>query len=151
MSEDQSIIQRLEALERQNRRIKGVGAAVIAIAASLLLMGQARPPRRIEANQFVLVDSNGKARSMWTVESGGLNAGRAALDFYDDRGIIEGAIASSSGGASLMLSGKSGTSIYFPNSIGMTSRDNNAKLDLSVSDAASIKLTRDHNVIWKAP
>jgi hypothetical protein len=147
MSEDQSIlVKRLEALEKENRRIKGIGGAVIVIAASLLLMGQARTSRRVEANQFVLVDSNGKARSMWTVESG-----RAELEFYDNAGIIAASMASSSGGAYIYLLGKNGASSFDATHLGMAS-NGKGEMDLTISDAPSIRLTgKDGKVIWKAP
>src|SRR5215813_9569772 len=109
MLTDQSIIKRLEILEKQNRRFKRFGAAGIVIVASFLLMGQARTPRRVEANEFVLLDSKGKVRSTWTVMPD-----RAALDFMDDNGLLATAISyySAGGGGSIMLSGRNGTSIY---------------------------------------
>jgi len=69
MSVEQSIIECLESVEKQNRWMKRIGVAAIMIAASLLLRGQRQPVNRtVEANEFILRDSNGivraKCRSM---------------------------------------------------------------------------------------
>ena len=54
-----AVVERLEKLERQNRRMKQVGAVALIIAAAVLLMGQASPNRTVEANEFVLQDESG--------------------------------------------------------------------------------------------
>ena len=58
----QSVFARLEKVERENRRIKRVGLAVLLFASLTVLMGQARSPRTIEAEQFVLRDVHGRER-----------------------------------------------------------------------------------------
>ena len=63
MSGERSIIERLEALEKENRRLKRMGSAVILAAVSLLLMGQAGGNRTVEGSEFVLRDSNGNVRA----------------------------------------------------------------------------------------
>ncbi len=54
---------RLTGLERQNRRLKGTGAASLIVTASLILLGQASPKKTIEANEFILRDSSGNVRA----------------------------------------------------------------------------------------
>jgi hypothetical protein len=72
MSTEDSILERLNALEKQNRWMKRIGVAAIVIAASLLVMGQkAAVNRTIEANEFLLRDSNGTVRSKWVVTQDG--------------------------------------------------------------------------------
>jgi hypothetical protein len=51
---------RVDALERQNRWMKRVGVAVLLLPVCVALMGQARPNQTVEAQQFVLRDSSGK-------------------------------------------------------------------------------------------
>ncbi|GEM_PF-1661513 len=58
----QSIRERLEKLERQNRWFKRAGIAALLLAAAVVVMGQARPSRTVTANKFVLQDSQGRAR-----------------------------------------------------------------------------------------
>ena len=59
----QAIVERLETVERENRRLKRVGLVVLLVASAALLMGQARTgPRIVEAEAFVLKDSAGISR-----------------------------------------------------------------------------------------
>jgi len=59
---------RLEKLERQNRRMKGIGFAVLLVFGSAFLMGQAAPtPKVIKAERFEVVDANGKGRAVLAV------------------------------------------------------------------------------------
>ena len=55
-SELTTVMNRLERLEKQNRRIKQIGALALILLGSVFLMGQASPPRTVEANEFVLKD-----------------------------------------------------------------------------------------------
>jgi hypothetical protein len=72
MTTDESILERLNALEKQNRWMKRIGAAVIMIAASLLVMVQkAAVNRTVQANEFVLRDSDGTVRSKWFMTTAG--------------------------------------------------------------------------------
>jgi len=71
LPEWQPVIERLEKLERQNRRMKQVGAAALILAAAVLLMGQANPNRKIvastvEAERLVLKDSKGNERVVFS-------------------------------------------------------------------------------------
>jgi len=62
-----NIVHRLDRLERENRRLKRIGALVLVGIAAVVLMGQAKPskvPKVIEAQEFVLKDSNGGVRGV---------------------------------------------------------------------------------------
>ena len=82
-SDDQkltALVERVERMERQNRRIKFSGAVVLVLAAGTLLMGQASPMRRVvEAEEFVLRDESGVKRGALAVLPGGV-AGLAISD-----------------------------------------------------------------------
>ena len=67
MFTDQTIVERLEALERQNHRMKQIVSIVLVIMASVLLMGQATGKRTVAANEFTLLDSKGKLRAVWGI------------------------------------------------------------------------------------
>jgi len=58
----QAVLERLEKLERQNRRLKQRGVLVILALGALVVMGQAPRSRIVKAEQFVLQDSQGRAR-----------------------------------------------------------------------------------------
>lgn len=55
---------RVVRLERENRKLKRVGLAVLAAAACAVLMAQAHGRRVVEAESFVLKDSTGKTRAV---------------------------------------------------------------------------------------
>lgn len=63
----QALAVRLEKLEKQNRRIRGIGIALLVLAAALVLMGQTPGHRTVEANEFVLKDASGTVRGRWSV------------------------------------------------------------------------------------
>lgn len=84
--EMQSLVQRLEKLEGQNRRMKQIGALVLVVAASLFLMGQTPANRTVEASKFILYDSSGKQRAVLATAADG--QGSPALMFTDADGWI---------------------------------------------------------------
>lgn len=87
------LMQRLERLERSNRRLKALAACVLVGLAAVLLMGQARPAlQTIEAQEFIVKDANGNIRARL-----GNYAAGASLNLYQE-----------SGRASLVASGTRG-------------------------------------------
>lgn len=81
-SEMQAILDRLEKVEKQNRRLKRVGFAVLVLVTAVLAMSQARPNRVVEAEQFILKDANGKTRGELAIDS----AGTSTLTLRDAKG-----------------------------------------------------------------
>jgi hypothetical protein len=79
--EMQAILQRIEALERANKRLKRTGLAVGLAAVVVLGMGQGRPSQTVEANRFVLVDSGGVKRAELA-----LPGPNGVLSFFDSGG-----------------------------------------------------------------
>lgn len=58
------LMQRLDKLERSNRRLKLSGLIVLVGLAAVGLMGQARPPlQTVEAQEFVVKDAGGAVRA----------------------------------------------------------------------------------------
>jgi len=74
------VMERLERVERENRRMKRAGAAVLLLAGAALLAGQAAPKGRttIEAQEIVLRDGDGKARLKLTASEHG-----GQIGFFD--------------------------------------------------------------------
>jgi hypothetical protein len=112
---------RIEKLERENRRLKRIGALAALISASLLLMGQAKTSRTVEAESFVLKDPQGRVQATlgiwhdspmlrlydkssvaraWLSVSGN---GEPGLMFYDAAGNQMVMLAATKDGASLWL------------------------------------------------
>jgi len=60
-----TIVYRLErAVEKENRMLKRVGLGALVLAGAMLLMGQARSSRTVEAERFVLKDASGRVRHL---------------------------------------------------------------------------------------
>lgn len=79
----ENLTQRLDRLERANRSLKRVGAAVALGIAAVALMGQVRTAGRVvEAEQFVLRDTSGKTRGGLAVRPDG----RVLLGLADKNG-----------------------------------------------------------------
>jgi hypothetical protein len=68
----QVILQRIGNLEAQNRRLRRGSVAILALLSAVILMGQAAPsPRVVEAQRFILKDSDGNVRGwMGTIGKG---------------------------------------------------------------------------------
>lgn len=69
----ETVLTRLDAVERANRRMKIVGAVVLVLVGAGLLMAQAKPGKRVvEAEKFVLKGEDGKTRGQWLVNPRGV-------------------------------------------------------------------------------
>ena len=65
-----TLMERLDRLERMSRRLTAITVVVLLGAAATLLMGQMPPhriPRTLEAEEFVLRDSRGQVRATWGI------------------------------------------------------------------------------------
>jgi hypothetical protein len=76
------ILARLEAVEKENRNLKRAGLVAALLVGLLLIMGQARPPRTVEAEKFVLKDEGGNSRAELAMVSGS-----PALTLTDGQGL----------------------------------------------------------------
>ncbi len=77
----QAILERLEKLERQNRRMKRAGIVVLVLLSVVVLMAQATTHQVLTAKMFILVDANGKTRA-----SLDMVGGAPGLSLYDAKG-----------------------------------------------------------------
>jgi hypothetical protein len=84
---------RILKLEKQNRRLKQCGVAVLIIPALVLVMGQAPVTKQdtsikaIEATEFILRDSNGKVRARLSADAGRGKLSETTLEFFDNTGL----------------------------------------------------------------
>ena len=92
------MMNRLERLEKQNRRFKQIGSLALILLGSVLLMGQAAPRRTVEANEFILKDENGKSRAEWIV-----SPSVTALIFDNDAGYASLVLQVDNGNPSIVL------------------------------------------------
>lgn len=102
-----TLAERIEKLERQNRRMKLTGCSVLLTAAALLLMGQTRPQavrNELRARSFVVVDANGKARAELKMAT----TGEPALFLNDTTETARVMLYGSDSGAGLSLFGGAG-------------------------------------------
>jgi hypothetical protein len=91
--------QRLDKLERQNRRLIQAGVLALVLLFSIVWMGQApRKTRSIEADRFILNDSGGKKRAELMMEDAG-----PGLVLYDIIGRRIARFGGVSNGAGLSL------------------------------------------------
>ena len=87
--DSKAIIQRLEALEHQNRRLKRACIVTAIVIGAILLMGQTRSSRVLEAEKFVLKDAAGLVRGQISSFEG-----NALLTLYGPQGAkVRGAMA----------------------------------------------------------
>jgi hypothetical protein len=73
--------ERLDRLERENRRLKRAGVVVLALIGAVVLMGHVVGEKVIEAERFVLLDSSGQPRAVLAVAKSG-----SGLYLYDEKG-----------------------------------------------------------------
>lgn len=77
---------RLFALERQNRRLRGAVVILVLLAGMLLWLGAAEQrliPQRIQAQEFVLSDADGTTRAALTLRNG-----QPKLELYGENGKV---------------------------------------------------------------
>jgi hypothetical protein len=153
------LARRLDRLERENRRLKRVGSAVLIGLAILALMGQATPARvqkLVEAERFVLRDTNGKLRATLSMEDGspslslhdevlrfravlGVAGGSPALELLDQAQTIRATLIALDGAPVLTLNDQAGKHRAM-----LSVADSGGSPALEFFDQAG-------KVIWKAP
>ena len=103
-SELTAVVARLEKVERQNRRLRRAGIAVLVLAAAGLLMGQATPKARIvEAEGFFLKDEKGNIRALLGVNKVGPGLEGPGLGLFDEKGKLRALLAVGKEGPGLAL------------------------------------------------
>ena len=104
----QAVAERLGKVEKQNRRLKSVGIAVLVLVSAVLVIGQTVPKERIllEAEAFILRDKNGNIRAGLMVNEDG----EATLFFGDKNGTTRAQLmVHEDGGPILTFRDKNGT------------------------------------------
>lgn len=81
------IRKRLEKVEKENRRLKRFGLGFLLLVAAAVTMGQARPNRTSEAEEFVVKDPQGHVRATL-----GFSLGAPMLVLYDKAGTMKASL-----------------------------------------------------------
>jgi hypothetical protein len=90
-SEVDNLAQRVARLERQNRQLKVLGAAIVLSIVTFFLIGAAKTPRTIEAEKIVIFDQHGHARitigtPAFAGAAIGMNSDAPMIWLTDDKG-----------------------------------------------------------------
>ncbi len=101
--EIQSIVERLEKVEKQNRQMKRVALGASLLAVAFAVMGAQGSPRPVVAERFVVVDANGTERAVLGMAERG-----PALRLYDAKGKKRAEWESEPEETSLLFYGKRG-------------------------------------------
>ncbi len=129
--ESRPIVERLEKVERENRWLKSAAFTVLLLAGAAFMMGQARPTRRIVAQEFDVVDTGGKIRAILDA-----SGGEPDLSLYDTNGKVRAFLRLSAEGPMLRLSdanGKASANLgIIENGPGLDLYDANGKMRLMV-------------------
>jgi len=101
--EVQTLIKRLEKLERQNQRLRRAACAALAVVTAFVMIGQAPASRTVSGNRFVLLDAQGRTRAEL-----GLKDGSPGLVLLDANEKVQAALVVSPSGPGLGLFDASG-------------------------------------------
>jgi len=172
----QAILARIEALEKENRRLKRWGLVALVLATALgAIFATQLAPEKITAREFEVVDSSGKTRAQMGLMSGEpgiilydgqgeqrvelgmlfresgrtLRESNPGISFTDPRGnALLGMGLTSSGSSWVVLSDQQG----FRMNLGTTQTINPATGETRETSAASLVMFgKDGKVIWSAP
>ena len=174
-SDMQSVLERLDKLERQNRRVKQLALAALLPIGAVLLMGQCTPRgRTVEAEKFIVRDPRGRLQAEFaSTEYGpalslydksgkarvGLDAAAApGLKLYDPSGWPQAELTTQPEGAFLSLSGTDGHSSVL-GCLGLVTPTPSNPLGLAwpkekaapCTASSLIMFGKDGKVIWRAP
>ena len=139
-----NILERVAALERENRRIKRAGLAGLLVGACLILMGQARPSGTLEANEYILRDANGITTArLYNSPNGPL------LDFLGNGGDVLASVGSLQRvGGQIFLKTRSGESLFlYPTGLQFSDRDSHERISMQAgNDGANLQLSDANGV-----
>ncbi len=129
ISDPHDLAQRVEKLEKANRRLKLAGVLALTLVGCLLLLGVASPNRTVEAEQFILRDANGKEQAALRMSAEGpelgfldangkvrlmltLSEGIPGLGFFDANGKARALLGVSAVGPKLVFRDANGKLVF---------------------------------------
>jgi hypothetical protein len=105
--EMQSLIGRLEKLERENRRLKGFGLILLAVVGALLLTGLTMKDPVIGAEAFTLLGEGGEPRAVFAMVNS-----EPTLAFFDNGGRVRAGVSVVNNSPQIVLYDAEGTPIW---------------------------------------
>jgi hypothetical protein len=102
-SETETLIHRLEKVERENRRIKLAGIVVLTLIATILLTGLSVDDPVIGAEAFTLVDGQGEMRAVFAMVNN-----EPTLALFDTEGKVRAGIMVAQNSPRLILYAEDG-------------------------------------------
>ena len=155
MSSIEEVAERLDGLERENRRLRGIAMALLAGAlglGALALFPRERGSRKVETQQLVLRDKEGRLRGSFGVDRDGL----PSMKLYDHRGLEQVMLGVQSDDFSVLsLSNRGVTRVLLDSSIdGYTSlrlfdpdQGEKASLVLKPDSTVGLRLSNAHQTL----
>jgi len=162
----EAVLERLENVERQNRRMKRVGLVTLVLLAAGFLVGQAQPKSQVvEAEQFIVRDARGQKRALLgldhptspghsPVRIGLYNENQSSAVMYLSDGFAgltvtaEGAAGAEKRAIQLFANPKEGTGLK----VGASITTEAARLGADADGGASLVLKdKSGKVLFKAP
>jgi hypothetical protein len=143
--EMQAIVQRIEKLEAENRRLKRAVLGVALLAAAVLAMGQARPSRILEADAFVLRDAAGRTRAQLWLEA---SRKMPVLAFYRENGQVAASLAGGEEPSLTLMRAGSDELVYLSvakNDWGLTLADKKNRAGLAVVNSKPSLVLNDES------
>ena len=145
---------RIVNLEKQNRRLKRLGAVALIGVTLVLVMAQAPLKRRVEANEFILNDSSGNVRARLSVANVGLNSvpqmvfldnkGQTNLELDGANGLLGGSVGifdQQGGHVGGFLANKDGGHLWLSKREGSASRTEVGPVSVEISDEEGFSAT----------
>lgn len=134
---------RLEKLERENRRMKSISIAAAVVAATMIIGGQAKTSKVVEANEFRLVDASKRVRALLSMSA----AGGPELTLNDANGNFVVALSTAPMPSLTLQPIGSGESVYLHAG---TTESPNASLGLGLPPSGILIAAGRHNAIEMA-
>ena len=151
----QEMMQRIEGLERRQRRYARAGLVAMSAAAGLLAIGAGKPlgGKVVEAEKLLIRDSKGSVRA----EIGTTTEGWATIELLDGKGAKVMSLRGPTSAPIIELADGAGGSIWLTSSTtgsSMSLSKGNGELEImtNASGAPSMRIqNKDGKVVWQAP
>ena len=131
---------RVEKLERENRRMKQIGLVAALFASTLILGGEAKTNKVVEANEFRLLDASRKVRALLSMSP----SGGPELTFNDASGDFVLALSTTPAPSLTLRPIGTGESVYLHAG---TTDSPNASLGLGLPPKGILIVAGSHNAI----
>src|SRR6266576_2526528 len=131
---------RVEKLERENRRMKKIGIVAAVVVSTLIIGGQAKTNKVVEANEFRLLDASRKVRALLSMSV----SGGPELTFNDASGDFVVALSTTPSPSLTLRPIGTGESVYLHAG---TTESPNASLGLGLAPNGILRVSKSYIAI----